>query len=476
LWPLSRELYPKQFLPLMGDRSLLQDTLSRIDGVPDIGAPIIVCNEEHRFLAAESARQLGITPAAIALEPVGRNTAPALTLASLMIPQATKGSAAEDPVMLVMPADHLIEDVEVFRTAVSRGATLADSGTIVTFGIEPDAPETGYGYIRKGEHISGEGESGPGHYRASAFVEKPEPVDAQRMVDAGEYLWNSGIFMVKASIWLQLLGRFRSDILEACRSAHDQSRWDGDFYRPEDKIFSSCPSDSIDYAVMERVATDSLDAPMCVVVPLETGWSDLGAWSTIWSRGEQDADGNVIRGDVYARGMKNSLIFGEHRLVTAVGLEDIIVVETADAVLVTHMDSVQGVKDLVGQLKDEGRTEQINHRRVHRPWGFYETIDAGAHFRVKRLEINPGAALSLQTHEYRAEHWVVVEGTAKVTRGDEEFLLAENQSTYVPVGMKHRLENPGTVPVEIIEVQTGSYLEEDDIVRFEDRYNRHKDD
>lgn len=283
--------------------------------------------------------------------------------------------------------------------------------------------------------------------------------------------------MVKASTWLRHLGRFRSDILEACRSAHDQSEWDGGFYRPDAKAFSSCPSDSIDYAVMERVGedysgTDSLDAPECVVVPLETGWSDLGAWSTIWGRGKQDADGNVIRGDVYARGMKNSLIFGEHRLVTAVGLEEVIVVETADAVLVTHKDAVQGVRDLVGQLKDEGRIEQLNHRRVHRPWGFYETIDAGTNFQVKRLEINPGAALSLQRHEHRAEHWVVVEGTAKVTRGDEEFLLKENQSTYVPVGMKHRLENPGNTPVEIIEVQTGSYLEEDDIVRFEDRYNR----
>lgn len=480
LWPLSRELYPKQFLPLMGDRSLLQETLSRIDGVPNIGAPIIVCNEEHRFLAAENARQLGIKPAAIALEPVGRNTAPALTLASLMIPQITKGSTAEDPVMLVMPADHLIEDVEVFRIALSRGAELADTGAIVTFGIEPDAPESGYGYIRKGKHTSGEGNSAPGHYNVSAFVEKPEPIDAQRMVDAGEYLWNSGIFMVRPSIWLRILGRFRPDILEACESAHDQSKWDGDFYRPDAKIFSSCPSDSIDYAVMERVGedhsmTDRIDSAACVVLPLETGWSDLGAWSTIWGRGNQDADGNVIRGDVYARGMKNSLIFGEHRLVAAVGLEDIIVVETADAVLVANRDEVQGVKDLVGRLKDEGRKEQVNHRKVHRPWGFYETIDVGAHFQVKRLEINPGSALSLQRHEHRAEHWVVVEGTAKVTRGDEVFLLTENQSTYVPVGMKHRLENPGTVPVEIIEVQTGSYLEEDDIVRFEDRYNRHKD-
>ena len=474
LWPLSRELYPKQFLPLMGDRSLLQETLSRIDGVPNIGAPIIVCNEEHRFLAAENARQLGIKPAAIALEPVGRNTAPALTLASLMIPQITKGSTAEDPVMLVMPADHLIEDVEVFRIALIRGAALADTGAIVTFGIEPDAPESGYGYIRKGKHTSGEGNSAPGHYNVSAFVEKPEPIDAQRMVDAGEYLWNSGIFMVRPSIWLRILGRFRPDILEACESAHDQSKWDGDFYRPDAKIFSSCPSDSIDYAVMERAGSAATaDAFSCLVVPLDVGWSDLGAWSTLWEEGSKDASGNLIQGDVYAHpSMKDSLLISQHRLLAAVGLKDVIVVETADAVLVAHKNSVQDIKDLVAHLKAEHRPEQRNHRKVHRPWGTYETVDVGGRFQVKRLSVNPGAALSLQMHHHRAEHWVVVTGTVKVTRGDEEFLLTENQSTYVPVGVKHRLENPGTITTEIIEVQTGSYLEEDDIVRFQDRYNR----
>ena len=498
LWPLSRELYPKQFLTLLGQRSLLQETIFRLDGIEHIAPPIIVCNEEHRFLVAEHTRQMNITPASIILESEGRNTAPALTLAALYLADSSRNLDDTDPVMLVMPADHVLRDVQSFQTVVQKGAALAQTGFLVTFGIVPISPKTGYGYIKKGEIIelphSGEllrnheNERGSGKStipcRIDAFVEKPDEAEAKKMLDSGDYLWNSGIFMMRASVWLEQLERHRPDIAEVCQIAYENGVSDRDFYRPDPDAFISCPSDSIDYAVMEKVAGysngngfsahGSASQPGGVVLPLEAGWSDIGAWSALWEESEQDSQGNVIRGDVYARSTCKSLLIAEHRMLAAVGLENVIVVETADAVLVAHKDMVHDVKAIVEQLKAEQRSEQQTHRKVHRPWGSYEAVDVGPRFQVKRLTVNPGAALSLQMHHHRAEHWVVVRGVAKVTKGEVEFLLAENESTDVPVGMKHRLENPGTIPLEIIEVQSGDYLGEDDIVRFADRYNRVK--
>ena len=486
MWPLSRELYPKQFLSLTGERSMLQETVGRLEGIRDVAAPVVVCNEEHRFLVAEHTRQVGIEPSSIILEPVGRNTAPALTLAALALGESSDG-ADGDPVMLVMPADHVIKNVPAFRSAVEQGETLAEGGCLVTFGIVPSEPKTGYGYIEKGRQLESSGPARAGGrgdrafapFRVASFVEKPDQVTAEAMLKSEDFLWNSGIFMMRVSVWLDQLERHRPDIAAACRDAHEHGSQDGVFYRPQKEKFEACPSDSIDYAVMERVAgTATRDGATAdsVVLPLDAGWSDVGAWSAVWEDGDRDDQGNVIRGDVYVQSMRNSLLIGEHRLVSAVGLEDVIVVETADAVLVAHKDSVQDVKELVARLHEEGRPEQLNHRKVHRPWGWYECVDIGPRFQVKRLTINPGAALSLQMHHHRAEHWVVVKGTARVTRGDQEFLLTENQSTDVPVAMKHRLENPGTIPLEIIEVQAGAYLGEDDITRLDDRYNRHNDE
>ena len=479
LWPLSRELYPKQFLALISERSMFQETISRLDGIDEIASPLVVCNEEHRFLVAEHTRQLGKSTATIILEPSGRNTAPALTLAAEWLADKYKGSETESPVMLVMPADHVIRDVPSFQAAVVKGAALARTGCLVTFGILPTSAETGYGYIKKGQAYQIQGTSAQdGAFCVDSFVEKPDKSTAEKMLQSEGYYWNSGIFMMNVPVWLSELEKYRPDIAQACKDAHSQGSADGDFYRPDPQAFVACPSDSIDYAVIERAAgtaspTNGNPSPQCVVLPLDSGWSDLGAWSSLWQEGKQDAQGNVIQGDVYAQSMRNSLLISEHRLLAAVGLDDIIAIETADAVLIAHKDSVQDVKELVAKLKEQGRSEQENPRRVHRPWGSYESIDIGERFQVKRLTVNPGAALSLQMHHHRAEHWVVVKGTAKVTNGDEEFLLTENQSTHVPVGSKHRLENPGTIPLEIIEVQTGSYLGEDDIQRFEDRYNRH---
>ena len=504
LWPLSREYYPKPFLTVAGERSMLQETIARLDGIEDVSAPIIVCNEEHRFLAAEHARQIGTVVSSIILEPVGRNTAPALTLAALALADGRWGSGA--PVVLVLPADHVIRDVATFQSTVTRGVALAEGGCLVTFGIVPSAPETAYGYIKRGrpfelpdEPSDGKGGRGvddelprPVPFALEAFVEKPDEATAARLVESKDYLWNSGMFMMRVSVWLEQLELHRPDIAEVCRAAYSGGHTDGDFYRPDADIFATCPTDTIDYAVMEQVAGGSprdnaapispagLDgasvaSPQCVVFPLDAGWSDVGTWSALWEEGTQDAQGNVLQGDVYADSMRNSLLIGQHRLLAAVGLDDVIAVETADAVLVVHRDRVQDVKALVARLKHERRPEQENHRKVHRPWGSYETVDMGPRFQVKRLTVNPGAALSLQTHSHRAEHWVVVRGTAKVTRGDEEFLLTENQSTFVPVGTRHRLENPTEAALEIIEVQSGSYLGEDDIVRVDDHYNRHKE-
>ncbi|HWQ95518.1 MAG TPA: mannose-1-phosphate guanylyltransferase/mannose-6-phosphate isomerase [Gammaproteobacteria bacterium] len=472
LWPLSREHYPKQLLALVGERTLLQETVCHLEGVKEAAEPIVVCNEEHRFLVAEQIRQLGGKPSDIILEPAGRNTAPALTLAALAI---TQGGVApgilppatlvlpctsQDGVMLVMPSDHVILDRAAFVNAVRQGAELAAQGALVTFGIIPTSPQTGYGYIKQGEPLSENNA-----YRVAAFVEKPDFNTAESYLADGRYYWNSGIFMMRAETWLNELDEHRPDIAAACRAAYAQGKKDGDFYRPDATLFSACPSDSIDYAVMEKTAH-------AVVIPLNAGWSDIGAWPALWEVCPQDAQGNVIRGDVSTHATQNALLIAQHRFLAVVGVEDIIVVETADAVLVVHKDHAQHVKEIVAKLKAEQREEYKTHRKVHRPWGTYEGVDAGPRFQVKRICVHPGAALSLQMHHHRAEHWIVVKGTAKVTRGEEVFLLSENQSTYIPIGVRHRLENPGTLVLEMIEVQSGSYLGEDDIVRFADNYNR----
>ena len=471
LWPLSREFHPKPFLNLSGNRSLFQETVLRLDGIEEVSPPIVVCNEEHRFLVAEQIREIGTSPQSIILEPVSRNTAPALTLAALAL--TAQDLHRQDPIMLVLPSDHIIRDVLSFQSAVRAGVALAAEGDLVTFGIRPDSPETRYGYIGQGPVVDAASVDAQ-TFQVSAYFEKPDPSHAQEMLESGGYLWNSGMFIIKASVWLGLIDIYRPDIAAACRAADAYSSRDRDFIRPDEARFSTCPTDSIDYAVIEKVAREdaSSESVGCVVIPLNVGWSDLGAWSALWENSARDADGNVLVGDVRAESTGNSLLIGSHRLLGAVGLNNMIVVETPDAVLVVSKDNVQDVRKLVAGLKAECRPEYENHRRVHRPWGSYETVDRGTRFQVKRLTVNSKAALSLQSHSQRAEHWVVVNGKAKVTRGDETFFLAENESTYVPVGVKHRLENPGDDPLEMIEVQSGDYLGEDDIVRFEDAYGR----
>lgn len=455
LWPLSREHYPKPLLPLLGERTLLQETALRLAALSDVQAPVLVCNEEHRFLVAEQIQALGLRDAAILLEPEGRNTAPALTLAALYLLE--KDPAA---VMIVMPADHVIPEKPTFQAAVERGIRLADAGHLVTYGVVPKHAETGYGYIRRGEAVDGSNA-----YRVSRFVEKPDAATAQGYVDCGEYYWNSGIFTLRADAWIAEMQQHAPAILEACRAAVAVGKRDQDFCRVDKKAFLASRSDSIDYAVMEK--TDK-----AAVVPLDAGWSDIGAWSALWDISDRDDQGNVTQGDVLTFDVRDTLVLAQHRCVAAIGLDGAVIVETPDAVLVTHRDRSQDVKEIVSQLKQCGRDEYKFHRRVFRPWGDYEGIDNGSRYQVKRLTVKPGAALSLQLHHHRAEHWIVVKGTARVTRDDEVFILSENQSTYIPLGIKHRLENPGTIPLEIIEVQSGSYLGEDDIVRFQDVYNR----
>ncbi len=450
LWPLSREAYPKQFLPLAGDDTMVQATWRRVEALADL-APIVVANEEHRFLVAEQLRQVGAPVPAILLEPVGRNTAPAIAAAAL---QAMAGGA--DPLLLVLPSDHVVRDVAGFQRAVREASSAAEAGALVTFGIVPDAPETGFGYIQA--------EAGDGLRQVLRFVEKPDAATARSYLDAGGYYWNSGMFLFRASRYLEELARFRPDIVDAMRAAHAAARHDGDFVRLDKDAFSACPSDSIDYAVMEKTA----DA---MVLPVDIGWNDVGSWSALWDVAERDADGNAHHGDVIAVDSRNSYAYAQ-RLVALVGVDDIVVVETDDAVLVARKDKVQEVKQVVARLKQEQRSQAVLHREVHRPWGSYDSVDNGGRHQVKRIKVKPGAALSLQMHHHRAEHWIVVSGTAKVTRGDETLLLSENESTYIPLGVKHRLENPGKVPLELIEVQSGSYLGEDDIVRFEDVYGR----
>ncbi len=469
LWPLSREKYPKQLLPLVGEDSLLQATVRRIDGLAgaELAQPMVVCNEEYRFVIAEQLRLMGKT-GTIVLEPVGRNTAPALTIAALTA--AHNG----DPVLLVMPADHVIVDGAAFRAAVQKGAELAVKGNVVTFGITPDAPETGYGYIQAGAALEEEDSQG-GARQIARFVEKPNLTTAQAYLDDGAYLWNGGIFMMTASVWNKAIKICRPDIYEACLAAVSDVARDGEFIRVQKDRFSSCPSDSIDYAVMERLARGQ-DAgaglPQGVVVPLTAGWSDVGSWDALWEVLPKDDAGNVQQGDTILQDCANTLVLSGSRLVACVGVTDLVVIETPDAVLVSHKSKTQNVKNVVDALKKKNRPEAQIHRKVFRPWGWYDGVDAGERFQVKRIVVKPKGILSLQMHHHRAEHWIVVSGTARVTRGDETFLVSENQSTFIPLGTTHRLENPGRVALEMIEVQSGSYLGEDDIVRFEDLYGR----
>ncbi|HWG30651.1 MAG TPA: mannose-1-phosphate guanylyltransferase/mannose-6-phosphate isomerase [Steroidobacteraceae bacterium] len=458
LWPLSRELHPKQLLALTGDRTMLQQTVLRLDGLA-ASAPVVVCNEAHRFLVAEQLRQLGVEPRALVLEPFGRNTAPAIALAALAaVAKGAREANAAEPVLLVLPADHVIRDVPAFQKAVRTALPAAEQGRLVTFGIVPTAAETGYGYI---QHGAADGAL----HRIARFIEKPSPERAREFVKSGDYYWNSGMFMFRASRYLEELERYAPQIAQVCRAVFQAAQTDLDFTRVDKQGFEACPSDSIDYAVMEKTA----DA---VVVPLAAGWSDVGSWAALHDATESDSRGNVVRGDVIVEDSEGCYLYSESRLVSAVGLKDHVVVETKDAVLVAPRDRVQDVKKLVARLKEQGRYEHSLHREVFRPWGSYDSIENGPRFQVKRLSVKPGATLSLQMHHHRAEHWVVVSGTARITRGEEVFLLEENQSTYIPIGVKHRIENPGKIPLHIIEVQSGSYLGEDDIVRFEDQYGR----
>ncbi|MDV5390965.1 mannose-1-phosphate guanylyltransferase/mannose-6-phosphate isomerase [Shewanella xiamenensis] len=452
LWPLSRGNFPKQFLSLSGNATMLQNTISRLKGIEHTPA-MLICNEEHRFIAAEQVRLLGVKHNGILLEPVGRNTAPAIALAAFKAVEL-----GQDPLLLVLAADHVIEDVAAFQQSVSKAAELAATGKLVTFGIVGDKPETGYGYIKRGDACQ--------HgYVVDCFVEKPNLATAELYVSSGDYYWNSGMFLFKASRYLDELRVYRPDIYAACELAMQVQNNDSDFIRIDKAAFEACPDDSIDYAVMEHTK----DA---VVVPMDAGWSDVGGFAALWEVSGKDASGNVFNGDVKAVDTKNTLVFGGNKLITTVGVEDLVIVNTKDAVLVAHRDQSQHVKAIVAQLKAEQRTEVIFHREVYRPWGKYDSIDNGDRFQVKRITVKPGAKLSVQMHHHRAEHWIVVSGTAKVTNGDKDILLTENQSTYIPVGVIHALENPGKVDLELIEVQSGSYLGEDDIVRFEDRYGR----
>ncbi|MGH8631620.1 MAG: mannose-1-phosphate guanylyltransferase/mannose-6-phosphate isomerase [Burkholderiales bacterium] len=456
LWPLSRTLLPKQFLPLVSEQSMLQDTVLRLAGLDNAAAPVLVCSNEHRFLAAEQMSAIGVKPLSQILEPVGRNTAPAVAVAALAV-------AASDPggIMLVLPADHLIRDAVRFREAVGKAASQAASGKLVTFGIVAHAAETGYGYIERGAARPGS----PGCFAVARFVEKPDTVRAREFVDSGRFYWNSGMFVLRADRYLEELGSFRPDIREAAARAWETRNQDLDFCRLGEEAFANCPSESIDYAVMEKT-TDA------VVVEADIGWSDIGSWASLWQASVADAQGNVAKGDVHLDGARNSYVRAESRLVAAIGVDDLVIVETADAVLVANKEYAQKVKDTVEALRAKQRDEYLVHKRVYRPWGYYEGLDLGERFQVKRIMVKPGRKLSLQMHHHRAEHWVVVSGTARVVRGEETILLSENQSTYIPLGVKHRLENVGKVPLHLIEVQSGSYLGEDDIVRFEDDYKR----
>ncbi|GGW48571.1 mannose-1-phosphate guanylyltransferase/mannose-6-phosphate isomerase [Alishewanella tabrizica] len=462
LWPLSRELMPKQFLTLCGQSTMLQATLERLQGL-DAVQPLVICNEDHRFIAAEQLRQINQLQHNIILEPVGRNTAPAIALAALSAQR--KG---QDPLLLVLAADHVIQDVPAFHQAIATATELAKANKLVTFGIVPTAPETGYGYIRRGTKTTDSTEEhtlSTTAFTVAEFVEKPSKTIAEQYLASGEYYWNSGMFLFKASVYLAKLQHYRPDILAACEQAIDSPEPDLDFIRVNKAAFAACPADSIDYAVMEKTQ----DA---VVVPLDAGWSDVGAWSSLWDISSKDAQNNVLHGDVFQHNSSHNYVYSETGIVTTVGLHNTVIIQTKDAILVAAKDQVQDVKHIVQQLKNSGRTEHHIHREVYRPWGKYDSIDNGHRYQVKRITVKPGEKLSIQMHHHRAEHWIVVHGTAKVTINEQEQLLTENQSVYIPIGAVHSLENPGKIPLELIEVQSGAYLGEDDIVRFSDRYGR----
>ncbi len=463
LWPLSRAGFPKQFLVLSGTNSLFQQAVERIQAAAatdiTVGETLVVTNEEHRFLALDQLRELKDIRATLLLEPVARNTAPALTLAAL---QAS--AAGEDPILVVTPADQTVVDGAAYAAALQVAVRAAADGAIAILGVTPDRPEIGYGYIQAGAALPA-----PGAFAVQAFAEKPDATTAQRYLTQGGYYWNAGMFVLKASAWLKALTQFRPDIAGATQAAWEGRSVDAPFIRPDKAGFAAVPAESIDYAVMEKCPGSIVPIRM---VPLQAGWNDLGAWEAVWQVGQQDAQGNVLRGDVLSEDTRNSLVYAGSRLVGTVGVDNLVIVETADAVLVADRSQSQNVKKLVAALEQQQREEQTLHRKVHRPWGWYDSIDQGERFKVKRIQVKPGASLSLQKHHHRAEHWIVVTGTAEVTCGEKKILLGENQSTYIPLGEVHRLANPGKVPLEIIEVQSGAYLGEDDIVRFEDSYGR----
>ena len=455
LWPLSRRLHPKQLLPLVNDTTMLQDTITRLTGSPDVDHAVVICNDDYRFMVAEQVKETDITSNEIILEPFGRNTAPAIALAAF---NAIRDG--DDPVLLVLPADHVIADVETFQSALQVGKQQSEAGRLVTFGVVPDTPETGFGYI-KADSSGGKAQ----HYPVEQFVEKPDAETAAAYVADGSYYWNSGMFMFKASSYLDALQQHSPEIHAASKAAIDAAERDADFVRVGAEQFELCPSDSIDYAVMEK-------ANNAVVIPVDIGWSDVGSWSALHDVGDVDSEGNTLIGDVKTGMTSNSYVRANDRLVVTLGVDNMIVVDTDDALLVANRDNVQDIKSIVEQLSREQREEVNLHTCVYRPWGHYQGIDSGPHYQVKRITVTPGAAISLQLHHHRSEHWIVVSGTAKVTRGEEEFILSENESTYIPLGETHRLENIGKIPLKLIEVQTGSYLGEDDIVRFEDIYGR----
>ena len=459
LWPLSRELYPKQLLPLVGEHTMLQETVLRLSGL-NAAPPVVVCNEAHRFLVAEQLRLINAPAQAIVLEPAGRNTAPAIALAAhaALSAASAAGTDGEGLLLLVLPADHVIRNAHAFRDAVQVAMSAARAGNLATFGVVPHAPETGYGYIHRG---AADGAA----WRIEHFVEKPERARAEEFVASGEYYWNSGMFVFGARRYLEELQRLAPDIAMACERAYNAAQRDLDFTRIDATAFATCRSESIDYAVMEKTSA-------AVVVPLDAGWSDVGSWSSLHDACDKDAEGNVRKGDVLSIDTHDCYLYAGSRMLATVGLRDHVVVETKDAVLVAPRSRVQDVKALVARIKASGRSEHLLHREVFRPWGSYDSLENGERFQVKRLIVRPGGVLSLQLHHHRAEHWVVVSGTARITRGEEVFLLEENQSTYIPIGVRHRIENPGKIPVHIIEVQSGGYLGEDDIVRFDDRYGR----
>lgn len=459
LWPLSRQAYPKQLLPLISGYSLLQDTMLRVKEIAHAGTPIVICNEAHRFMVAEQLEQIGISNVEIILEPTGKNTAPAAAIAAL---QAQSQHA--DPLLLILPADHVIKNTDNFFNAIAYGSTVAEKKYLVTFGVVPTKPETGYGYIKKSEKLKFNDAEIEG-FGVAEFVEKPNLALAEKYFLSGEYFWNSGMFLFQASQYLNQLQQFAPDILHSCQQAFAHLTQDLNFLRLDPTLFSNCRNDSIDYAVMEKSGSKA-------VIPLDAEWNDVGSWDAVWEVKESDHAGNVLQGDIYTDQVKNSYVHAESRMVAAIGISDHIIVETADAVLVAHKDHCQNVKTLVNHLKKKERSETELHRRVYRPWGFYEVLDISPHAQVKRIQIKPGARLSLQMHQHRSEHWVVIEGKALVTIGDQTMELEKNQSTYIPIGMKHRLENPGSIPLLVIEVQCGSYLGEDDIIRFEDVYGR----